>query len=183
MLVSHRSDVTGSLPTMPDLSFVPWYVPHLSLTSPRVYKGRVGTNDHGDTTSSPSKSSSRSPGQSSSSPTHSDAWTGRAHIVTRLNSIGAFLKMIKTRYLPFFSFPSLPKLTRFFPSSQIRRNPPTSTQNPPSNSLRKHKPPPPQRLRLPILQKATLNAASCRPCRVENPGTHGGAQGHPGAMG
>ncbi|KAJ7226246.1 hypothetical protein B0H12DRAFT_1030531 [Mycena haematopus] len=27
-----------------------------------------------------------------------DVWTGRAHIVTRLNSIGAFLKMIKTRF-------------------------------------------------------------------------------------
>ncbi|CAK5278022.1 unnamed protein product [Mycena citricolor] len=30
--------------------------------------------------------------------TVTDAWTGRAHIVTRLNSIGAFLKMIKTRF-------------------------------------------------------------------------------------
>ncbi|PPQ66345.1 hypothetical protein CVT24_007182 [Panaeolus cyanescens] len=29
--------------------------------------------------------------------TVTDAWTGRAHIVTRLTSIGAFLKMIKTR--------------------------------------------------------------------------------------
>ncbi|RDB24464.1 hypothetical protein Hypma_008385 [Hypsizygus marmoreus] len=27
-----------------------------------------------------------------------DAWTGRPHIVTRLASIGAFLKMIKTRF-------------------------------------------------------------------------------------
>ncbi|THU84399.1 hypothetical protein K435DRAFT_582358, partial [Dendrothele bispora CBS 962.96] len=27
-----------------------------------------------------------------------DAWTGKAHIVTRLNSIGTFLKMIKTRF-------------------------------------------------------------------------------------
>lgn len=27
-----------------------------------------------------------------------DAWTGRAHIVTRMTSIGAFLKMVKTRY-------------------------------------------------------------------------------------
>lgn len=26
-----------------------------------------------------------------------DSWTGRPHIVTRTNSIGAFLKMIKTR--------------------------------------------------------------------------------------
>ena len=52
-----------------------------------------------------------------------DAWTGRAHIVTRLNSIGAFLKMIKTRYIP---SPHLPlpltasspstKLTHFLPS-------------------------------------------------------------------
>jgi hypothetical protein len=31
--------------------------------------------------------------------TVTDTWTGRAHIVTRLNSIGAFLKMIKTRYV------------------------------------------------------------------------------------
>jgi len=30
--------------------------------------------------------------------TVTDAWTGRAHIVTRLNSIGAFLRMIKTRF-------------------------------------------------------------------------------------
>ncbi|KAK6992091.1 ATP-synt-DE-N domain-containing protein [Favolaschia claudopus] len=30
--------------------------------------------------------------------TCTDVWTGRAHIVTRLNSIGAFLKMIKTRF-------------------------------------------------------------------------------------
>ncbi|KAJ7641384.1 hypothetical protein FB45DRAFT_825585 [Roridomyces roridus] len=30
--------------------------------------------------------------------TVTDAWTGKAHIVTRLTSIGAFLKMIKTRY-------------------------------------------------------------------------------------
>ena len=114
-----------------------------------------------------------------------DAWTGRAHIVTRLNSIGAFLKMIKTRYFSFLSFPSRQKKNSYalFLPCQIRRNPPTSTQHPPSNPLRKHKPPPPQRLRLPILQKTTLNAASCRPCRVENPGTHWGAQGHPGAMG
>ncbi|KAJ6589139.1 hypothetical protein B0H19DRAFT_231713 [Mycena capillaripes] len=32
--------------------------------------------------------------------TITDVWTGRAHIVTRLTSIGAFLKMIKTRYIP-----------------------------------------------------------------------------------
>ena len=31
--------------------------------------------------------------------TVTDACTGRAHIVTRLNSIGAFIKMIKTRYI------------------------------------------------------------------------------------
>ncbi|KAJ7204567.1 hypothetical protein C8J57DRAFT_1542207 [Mycena rebaudengoi] len=30
--------------------------------------------------------------------TVTDVWTGRAHICTRLNSIGAFLKMIKTRF-------------------------------------------------------------------------------------
>ncbi|KAJ7076016.1 hypothetical protein B0H15DRAFT_925289 [Mycena belliarum] len=30
--------------------------------------------------------------------TVTDVWTGRAHIVTRLTSIGAFLKMIKTRF-------------------------------------------------------------------------------------
>ena len=29
-----------------------------------------------------------------------DSSTGRAHIVTRTNSIGAFLKMIKTRLAP-----------------------------------------------------------------------------------
>ncbi|KAJ7916522.1 hypothetical protein B0H13DRAFT_1997548 [Mycena leptocephala] len=31
--------------------------------------------------------------------TCTDTWTGRAHVVTRLTSIGAFLKMIKTRYV------------------------------------------------------------------------------------
>ena len=31
--------------------------------------------------------------------TITDALTGRAHIVTRMSSIGAFLKMIKTRYI------------------------------------------------------------------------------------
>ena len=30
--------------------------------------------------------------------TITDRWTGKAHIVTRMTSIGAFLKMIKTRY-------------------------------------------------------------------------------------
>lgn len=102
-----------------------------------------------------------------------DSWTGRAHIVTRLNSIGAFLKMIKTRYFPVSLLP-LPTQTQSLASFQIRRNPPTSTQHPPSNPLRKHKPPPPQRLRLPILQKTTFNTPSCRPCRLENPGTHWG---------
>lgn len=29
--------------------------------------------------------------------TVTDTWTGRAHIVVRLSSIGAFLKMLKTR--------------------------------------------------------------------------------------
>lgn len=29
--------------------------------------------------------------------TVTDCWTGKAHIVTRMTSIGAFLKMIKTR--------------------------------------------------------------------------------------
>lgn len=32
--------------------------------------------------------------------TVTDALSGRAHIVTRLNSIGAFIKMIKTRCAP-----------------------------------------------------------------------------------
>ena len=31
--------------------------------------------------------------------TVTDCWTGKAHIVTRANTIGAFLKMIKTRYV------------------------------------------------------------------------------------
>ena len=39
--------------------------------------------------------------------TVTDACTGRAHIVTRLNSIGAFIKMIKTRYLYSSSFTTL----------------------------------------------------------------------------
>ena len=30
--------------------------------------------------------------------TVTDAWTGRAHIVVRLSTVGAFLKMLKTRY-------------------------------------------------------------------------------------
>ena len=31
-----------------------------------------------------------------------DRWTGKAHIVTRMTSIGAFVKMIKTRYVHCF---------------------------------------------------------------------------------
>lgn len=31
--------------------------------------------------------------------TVTDAWTGRAHIVVRMSTVGAFLKMLKTRYV------------------------------------------------------------------------------------
>lgn len=63
--------------------------------------------------------------------TVTDALTGRAHIVTRMTSIGAFLKMIKTRYVN--AVPSnhasnpLSRLSSYlafdsWPWRQIRRN-------------------------------------------------------------
>src|SRR6267154_1314731 len=50
--------------------------------------------------------------------TVTDSWTGRAHIVTRLTTVGAFIKMIKTRYVP----PGL-SLTTPLTNPKIRRNP------------------------------------------------------------
>ncbi|KAF7784948.1 hypothetical protein Agabi119p4_1113 [Agaricus bisporus var. burnettii] len=55
--------------------------------------------------------------------TVTDAHTGRAHIVTRLNSIGAFLKMIKTRFgetLP--QAPNILQVTPFESSTRHLRN-------------------------------------------------------------
>ncbi|KAF5352793.1 hypothetical protein D9756_006207 [Leucocoprinus leucothites] len=55
--------------------------------------------------------------------TVTDAYTGRAHIVTRLNSIGAFLKMIKTRFgetLP--QAPNILQVTPFETSPRHLRN-------------------------------------------------------------
>ncbi|KAJ3568549.1 hypothetical protein NP233_g5640 [Leucocoprinus birnbaumii] len=55
--------------------------------------------------------------------TVTDAYTGRAHIVTRLNSIGAFLKMIKTRFgetLP--QAPNILQVTPFETSARHLRN-------------------------------------------------------------
>ncbi|KAF9011435.1 hypothetical protein BDQ17DRAFT_882319 [Cyathus striatus] len=55
--------------------------------------------------------------------TVTDAWTGRAHIVTRLTSIGAFLKMIKTRFgetLP--QAPNILHVTPFETSSRHLRH-------------------------------------------------------------
>ncbi|KAF9446501.1 hypothetical protein P691DRAFT_183335 [Macrolepiota fuliginosa MF-IS2] len=55
--------------------------------------------------------------------TVTDAYTGRAHIVTRLNSIGAFLKMIKTRFgetLP--QAPNILQVTPFETTTRHLRN-------------------------------------------------------------
>ncbi|KAF9476941.1 hypothetical protein BDN70DRAFT_934643 [Pholiota conissans] len=55
--------------------------------------------------------------------TVTDALSGRAHIVTRLNSIGAFLKMIKTRFgetLP--QAPNILQITPFETTSRHLRN-------------------------------------------------------------
>ncbi|KAF4579597.1 hypothetical protein EYR40_000222 [Pleurotus pulmonarius] len=55
--------------------------------------------------------------------TVTDSWTGRAHIVTRLSSIHAFLKMVKTRFGETLSIP--PNIIRISPyetSSRPLRN-------------------------------------------------------------
>ena len=64
--------------------------------------------------------------------TVTDASTGRAHIVTRLNSIGAFIKMIKTRYMlvPESLFKHLMTL-----SGQVRRDSPAGSQHLTSYSI------------------------------------------------
>lgn len=49
-----------------------------------------------------------------------DAWTGRAHIVTRLNSIGAFLKMIKTRFGE--TLPQAPNILQVTPFENTNRH-------------------------------------------------------------
>lgn len=63
--------------------------------------------------------------------TVTDVWTGRAHIVTRLTSIGAFLKMIKTR-----SVSSTFSCSVYSYYLQIRRNTASSTKHPPGVSFR-----------------------------------------------
>lgn len=56
--------------------------------------------------------------------TVTDAWTGRAHIVTRLTSVGAFLRMIKTRSVrhsslaPMRGSPACSDLARLCPKHQ-----------------------------------------------------------------
>ncbi|KAL1681678.1 hypothetical protein EV122DRAFT_275098 [Schizophyllum commune] len=55
--------------------------------------------------------------------TVTDSWTGRAHIVTRLTSIGAFIKMIKTRFgesIP--QAPNILQVTPFETSTRHLRN-------------------------------------------------------------
>ncbi|KAJ7730910.1 hypothetical protein DFH07DRAFT_969029 [Mycena maculata] len=52
--------------------------------------------------------------------TVTDVWTGRAHIVTRLTSIGAFLKMIKTRYGE--TLPQAPNILQVSPFESSSRH-------------------------------------------------------------
>ncbi|KAF9055729.1 hypothetical protein BJ165DRAFT_1428251 [Panaeolus papilionaceus] len=52
--------------------------------------------------------------------TVTDTWTGRAHIVTRLTSIGAFLKMIKTRFGE--SIPQAPNILQVTPFETTNRH-------------------------------------------------------------
>lgn len=58
--------------------------------------------------------------------TVTDNWTGRAHIVTRLSSIHAFLKMVKTRYVARLALSFLPcalaSADQDLVVTQIRRN-------------------------------------------------------------
>ena len=63
--------------------------------------------------------------------TVTDSWTGRAHIVTRLTTVGAFIKMIKTRYVP----PSLSLGTTPLTNPKIRRNPSHTRQYAQSHPL------------------------------------------------
>ncbi|KAJ7208060.1 hypothetical protein GGX14DRAFT_455370 [Mycena pura] len=52
--------------------------------------------------------------------TVTDVWTGRPHIVTRLTSIGAFLKMIKTRYGE--TLPQAPNILQVTPFETASRH-------------------------------------------------------------
>ncbi|KAJ7645815.1 hypothetical protein B0H17DRAFT_959350 [Mycena rosella] len=52
--------------------------------------------------------------------TVTDVWTGRAHIVTRLTSIGAFLKMVKTRYGE--TLPQAPNILQVSPFESSSRH-------------------------------------------------------------
>ncbi|KAJ7034767.1 hypothetical protein C8F04DRAFT_956035 [Mycena alexandri] len=52
--------------------------------------------------------------------TVTDVWTGRAHIVTRLTSIGAFLKMIKTRFGE--TLPQAPNILQVSPFETTTRH-------------------------------------------------------------
>ncbi|KAJ6602523.1 hypothetical protein DFH09DRAFT_1125033 [Mycena vulgaris] len=52
--------------------------------------------------------------------TVTDVWTGRPHIVTRLTSIGAFLKMIKTRYGE--TLPQAPNILQVSPFESSSRH-------------------------------------------------------------
>ncbi|KAJ6482182.1 hypothetical protein C8R47DRAFT_981942 [Mycena vitilis] len=52
--------------------------------------------------------------------TITDVWTGRAHIVTRLTSIGAFLKMIKTRFGE--TLPQAPNILQVSPFESTSRH-------------------------------------------------------------
>ncbi|KAJ7471787.1 hypothetical protein FB451DRAFT_307646 [Mycena latifolia] len=52
--------------------------------------------------------------------TVTDVWTGRAHIVTRLTSIGAFLKMIKTRFGE--TLPQAPNILQVSPFESSSRH-------------------------------------------------------------
>jgi hypothetical protein len=48
--------------------------------------------------------------------TVTDSWTGRAHIVTRLTTVGAFIKMIKTRCVPSHLLITKSSTKEFIPS-------------------------------------------------------------------
>jgi hypothetical protein len=122
--------------------------------------------------------------------TVTDAWTGRAHIVTRLTSIGAFLRMIKTRYVYIFAswkgvefsrsllFSSIPSQP-----PQIRRNSPTSSQHPPNHPIRINNPTPSQCYRLRLLQKAALYSSCSSPRRPQGPCPRWGAESNQGCVG
>ena len=63
-----------------------------------------------------------------------DTWTGRAHIVVRMSTVGAFLKMLKTRYADDCLRSAADILTITAPP-QVRGNPAHGREHPADNPV------------------------------------------------